>query len=248
MRRLLVVLCAAALLVGCAKAFSSVLSSDAQATPTCGAAGAPPAPHIRADREGHRVVVEYDVARPAGCAADAVVITVRSVDKPDNVGPSTTNGLIRLAGDEGSVELDLPPLDLPPYEVRATNLTPRGRRSVTTTVRFGDRCGREGCAQRAQEKLERCMRGIAPREACPAYVWRTRPAVPYEPVQGVTREALEESFTALVARPVFCSSTRECVVDGVTFAVSGYHQREGCWIAEHRLLRHRACVDWQWDG
>jgi hypothetical protein len=247
MNRLLVVVCAAALLVGCAKVFSSALASEAQATPPCGAAGTPPAPLVRADREGYRVLVEYDVARPAGCAPDAVVITVRSAAKPENVGPSTTNGLIRLSAGEGRVELDLPPLDLPPYEVQATSLTPRGRRSATTTVRLGDPCRGERCVERAQEKLERCMRGIALREACPAYVWRTRPAVPYEPVEGVTRESLERSFTTLAGTPVVCASTRECVIDGMTFAVSGYHQRPGCWIAEHRLLRHRACVDWKWS-
>lgn len=251
MSRLLVALCAVALLVGCAKAFSSALSSEAQATPACGAAGTPPAPLVRADREDYRVLVEYDVARPAGCVPDAVLITVRSVGKPDNVGPSSTNGLIRLVANEGTVELDLPPLDLPPYEIRATSLTPRGRRSATTTLRIpdsGDACRGERCLQRAREKFERCLRGEAPRQACPAYAWRMRPPVPYEPVQEVTRPALEKSFTLLVGAPVSCTSTSECVVNGVTFAVSGYRQRPGCWTAENGLNRYRGCVDWEWNA
>jgi hypothetical protein len=263
MSRLLLLACFVALVVGCAQAISATSSHAGE---TCGARGAPPAPSNDAVQDGHRVRVEYSVPQPAGCVADAVQIAVSSVGHPDNVGPSTTNGLIRLTDSEGSVELDLPPLDLPPYEVRATSVTPRGRRSATTTVRFGDRCGGERCAQRAQEKLERCMRGEAARKACPAYVWRTRPPIPYEAVRGVTREALQKSFTALVRSTgqgdsVQCSSNRECVVTwqsdegqfSALFQVGGYHERAGCWVAVRTFrlddpspVRLRGCVDWEW--
>jgi hypothetical protein len=266
MSRLLLLACFVAVVVACAHAISATSS---QAGATCGERGAPPAPRIDAVLDGQRVRVEYSVRRPAGCVADAVLITVRSVHKPDNVGPSTTNGLIRLNGSEGSVELDVPPLDLPPYEVRATSLTPRGRRSPVTTERMpqsADQCRGESCLQRAREKLERCLRGEAARKACPAYVWRTRPPVPYEPVQGVTPGSLEESFT-LVLRSgqggsVSCSSTHECVVtwhiEGeplvARFEMTGYRQRAGCWVAERTLrlddlspVRLRGCVDWDWN-
>src|SRR5918995_6045909 len=111
MSRLLLLACFVALVVGCAHAISAT-SSHAGAT--CGERGAPPAPRIDAVLNGHRVRVEYSVRRPAGCVADAVQIAVSSVEHPDNVGPSTTNGLIRLNGSNRTVELDLPPLDLPP--------------------------------------------------------------------------------------------------------------------------------------
>jgi hypothetical protein len=121
--------------------------------------------------------------------------------------------------------------------------------------------------QRAREKLERCMRGEAAREACPAYVWRTRPPVPYEAVRGVTREALEKSFTSLVHRTgqgdsVHCSSNRECVVTwqsdegqfSALFQVGGYRERAGCWVAVRAFrlddpspIRLRGCVDWEWN-
>jgi hypothetical protein len=286
MSRLLAGAGAVLLLVGCAKALSS-FSEEASAgqpqslapTRTCGAARTPPVPLVRATREDDRIRVEYELlSRPAGCAADAVLITANSVAKVSNVAPSPTNGLVRLTGREGAVELHLPPLDLPPYEVRAASLTPAGARSATTKVRVpesGDYCLSRlepaTCIRRAEEKYERCLRGAAPRQACPAYVWRTRPPVPYEPVQGVTRAGLERSFTSLLSstshggatvEAVYCSSGRECVVtwqdDGGSFSarfdVSGYQQRAGCWIAERRLRlsdpmpnRLRACVDWEWN-
>jgi hypothetical protein len=274
------------LLVGCAKALSS-FSDEASAgqaqslapTRTCGAARTPPVPLVRATREEDRIRVEYELlARPAGCAADAVLITANSVAKVGNVAPSPTNGLFRLAGAEGTVELQLPPLDLPPYEVRAATLTPAGARSATTKVRIpetGDYCLRSldaaTCIRRAEEKYVRCLRGEMSRRDCPAYVWRTRPPVPYEPVQGVTRTELQRSFTSLLSSTeygeaaldaVYCASTRQCVVtwqgDNGTFSarfdVSGYRERAGCWIAERKLrvsdpLPHhlRACVDWEWN-
>jgi hypothetical protein len=286
MSRLLAGACAVVLLVGCAKAISS-FSDQASAgrpqslapTRACGAAGTPPVPLVRATREDDQIRVEYELlARPAGCAADAVLITANSVAQVRNVAPSPTNGLIRLSGTEGTVELQLPPLDLPPYEVRAATLTPAGARSATTKVRIpesGDYCLRRAdattCIRRAELKLERCLRGEAPRQACPAQVWRTRPPVPYEPVQDITRAGLERSFTSLLSSTaygdavldaLYCPSTRECVVtwrgDKGTFSarfdVSGYQQRPGCWIAERKLrlsdlLPHhlRACVDWEWN-
>jgi hypothetical protein len=286
MSRLLAAACVVALLVGCAKAFSS-FSEEASAgqpqslapTRTCGAARTPPVPLVQATRRGNRIRVDYDLlARPAACAPDAVVITANSVAKVRNVAPSPTNGLIRLTGTEGTVELELPPLDLPPYEVRAATMTPAGARSATTKVRVsesGDYCLRRvpaaTCIRRAELKLERCLRGEASRRECPGYVWRTRPPVPYEPVQGVTRAGLERSFTSLLSSTeygeaaldaVYCASTRECVVtwhgDEGTFSarfdVSGHQQRAGCWVAERKLrlsdlLPHhlRACVDWEWN-
>jgi hypothetical protein len=286
MRRLFAAACVVTLLVACAKAFS-IFSDEAsagqsqslEATRTCGTARTPPVPLVQATRHGDGIRVEYDLlARPAACAPDAVLITANSVAKVGNVAPSPTNGLIRLTGTEGAVELELPPLDLPPYEVRAATLTPAGARSATTKVRVpesGDYCLRKldaaACIRRAEEKYERCLRGAAPRQACPASVWRTRPPVPYEPVQGVTRAGLERSFTSLLSSTeygdaaldgVYCASTRECVVtwkgDGGTFSarfdVSGHQQRAGCWIAERKLrlsdlLPHhlRACVDWEWN-
>ena len=268
MSRLVLVACVVVLVVGCAQAISS---TSAGSTPTCGSRGAPPAPRIDAVRDGHRVRVEYSVQRPAGCVADAVQIAVSSVAHPGNVGPSTTNGLIRLTDSNGTVELDLPPLDLPPYEVRATSLTPRGRRSAVTALRLphrGNQCLGEMCLERAREKLERCLRGQAARKTCPAYVWRTRPPVPYEAVRGVTRDALQKSFTSLIrstgqGESVHCSSNRECVVTwqsdegrfSAPFQVSGYRERAGCWVAERELrlddlfpARLRGCVDWEWKN
>jgi hypothetical protein len=286
MSRLLAAACVVILVVGCAKALSS-FSDEASAgqsqslepTRTCGSARTPPVPLVQATRRGDRIRVEYDLlARPVACAPDAVLITANSVAKVGNVAPSPTNGLIRLTGTGGTVELELPPLDLPPYEVRAATLTPAGARSATTKVRVpesGDYClGRMAittCIRRAELKLERCLRGEASRRECPGYVWRTRPRVPQEPVQGVTRAGLERSFTSLLSSTeygdaaldgVYCASTRECVVtwqgDEGTFSarfdVSGYRQRGGCWIAERNLrlsdlLPHhlRGCVDWEWN-
>ena len=287
MSRLLVGACAVVLLVGCAHAISSAVSSrgaagqsqSIPATRTCGRHQAPPVPLVQATRRGDRIRVEYDLlARPVACAPDAVLITANSVAKVGNVAPSPTNGLIRVTGTEGTVELELPPLDLPPYEVRAATLTPAGARSATTKVRVpesGDYCLRSVaapvCIRRAELKLERCLRGEASRGECPGYLWRTRPPVPYDPVQGVTRAGLESSFTSLLRSTeygdaaldeVYCASTRECVVtwqgDEGTFSarfdVSGHAQRAGCWIAERKLrlsdrLPHqlRACVDWEWS-
>jgi hypothetical protein len=244
MSRLLVVACAVVLLVGL-----SANRSDAE--PACGARGTPPAPNIEAVRDGHRVQVDYSLDRPAGCLADAVHIAVSSVEHPRNVGPSATNGLVCLTGSNGSLELDLPPLELPPYEVRATSLTPRGRRSAVTVLRLpstAEQCRGDTCLQQAQDKLERCIRGLARRRDCRAYVWRTRPPLPYEPVRGVTREALERSFTTLLGTRVACASTSECAVEGEIFMVSGYRERAKCWRAEHRLDRYRGCVDWNWNA
>ena len=266
MSRLLLLACVVALAVGCAQAISS---RSAGARMTCGARGAPPAPSIDAVRDGHRVRVDYSVRRPAGCVADAVQIAVSSVEHPSNVGPSSTNGLIQLTGPSGTVELDLPPLDLPPYEVRATSLAPRGRRSAVTAFPLphrGNQCRGERCLERAREKLQRCMRGQAARRACPAYVWRTRPPVPYEAVRGVTRDALQKSFTSLLQSTgqggsVHCSSNRECLVTwqsdegafSALFQVGGYRERAGCWVAARELrlddllpARLRGCVDWEW--
>jgi hypothetical protein len=286
MSRLLAAACVVTLLIGCAKALSS-FSDEASAgqsqalepSRTCGSARTPPVPLVQATRHGDRIRVEYDLlARPVACAPDAVLITANSVAKVANVAPSPTNGLIRLTGTEGTVELELPPLDLPPYEVRAATLTPAGARSATTKVRVSDRgdyCLRRTpattCIRRAELKLERCLRGEGARRECPGYVWRTRPPVPHEPVQGVTRAGLERSFTSLLSSTeygdaaldaVYCASTRECVVTwqgdegafSARFDVSGYRQRAGCWIAERNLrlsdpLPHhlRACVDWEWN-
>lgn len=283
MSRLLAAAGVVTLLVGCAKALSS-FSDEASAgqsqslrpTRTCGAARTPPVPLVQATRHGDRIRVDYDLlARPVACAPDAVLITANSVAKVGNVAPSPTNGLIRLTGTEGTVELELPPLDLPPYEVRAATLTPTGARSATTKVRVsepGDYCLRRAaaatCIRRAELKLERCLRGEASRHECPGYVWRTRPAVPFEPVRGVTRAALERSFAALLGstdagfESVYCPSTRECVVtwqddDGgfsARFEVSGHERRAGCWIASRQLrlgdlmpAHQRACVDWEWN-
>jgi hypothetical protein len=278
MRRLLAAACVVSLLVGCAKVFSSFSeeasagqSQTLEATRACGPAGAPPVPLVRATQRGDRI-------RPAACRPDAVVITANSVAKVGNVAPSPTNGLIRLTRMEGTVELELPPLDLPPYEVRAATLTPAGARSATTKVRVpesGDYCLRRvataTCIRRAELKLERCLRGEGSRRGCPGYVWKTRPPVPYEPVQGVSRAGLERSFTSLLSSTeyggaaldtVYCASTRRCVVtwqgdEGIfsaRFDVSGHHQRPGCWVAERKLrlsdlLPHhlRACVDWEWN-
>jgi hypothetical protein len=263
--RALVAASAVLLLVGCAKAFSSAFSDDAPAAPTqsltCGPGGAPPVPLIRASRDGDRIWVEYEVlARPTACRPDAIRVIANSVDKLDNIAPSTSNGLVRLTRMKGTVELKLPPLDLPPYEARAATVTPTGRRSATTTVRIpesGDYCRRTAsasvCIARAQAKFMRCLRGDAPRSVCPDYVWRARPLIPYEPLQGVTHAALERSFELLARKTehggatfelVLCSSLRECVVTwrgygGIfraRFEVSGYGQRPGCWIAERRAV------------
>jgi hypothetical protein len=274
--RLLLAAGVVALLVGCAQALSSAFSGDpapAQSRPAtraCGAGGTPPVPLIRAHRADDRIVVEYEVlARPAACRPDAIRISANSVDKRDNIAPSASNGLVRLKGTTGTVELELPPLDLPPYVAHAVTLTPSGRSSRATTVRIperGDYCRQSAsatvCIERAQVKFTRCLRGEAPRRACPAQVWRTLPPVRYEPLRGATRAELEESFASLLRstehdlESVACSSTRECVVtrrhdDGLvraTFVVSGYRQRPGCWTAEQALLRYRACVYWQWNS
>ena len=208
------------------------------------------------------------LASPARCRPDAIRISANSVDKLDNVAPSASNGLVRLKGTKGTVELGLPPLDLPPYEAHAATLTPSGRSSKVTTVRIpesGEYCRRSAgaavCIERAHAKYLRCVRGEAPRQTCPAHVWRTLPPVPYEPVQGASRAELEESFASLLrsTEPDFesvrCSSTRECVVrrrdDGLVraiFVVTGYRQRPGCWIAEEGLRRYHACIYWKWNS
>ena len=241
MSRLLGVACVVVLLVGCAQAAAS------RAAATCGLAGAPPTPLIAVKSQDDRVRVEYSVGQPVGCAPDAVLITLSSAAKPDNAAPSPTNGLIELTESFGSVELALPPLDLPPYLVRATSLTPRGRRSASATVRIGERCQGTACLENAQEKLERCLRGTAPRATCPAYLWRTRPPIPSVPLQDVTRAALEKSFSARTGTTVVCASTRVCIVGDARFAVSGFQQRPGCWVAESGLNRYHACVDWEWN-
>jgi hypothetical protein len=205
--------------------------------------------------------VEYKLlARPEACNPDAILVTVNSVDKLDNIGPSASNGLIRLSGAEGTVELELPPLDLPPYEARASTLTSKGVRSQTTAVRVpesGGYCRRTQsaatCIGRAQVKFERCLRGKAPRAKCPDYVWRARPLIPYEPLRGITRAALQRSFAHLgratehggaTFESVHCTSVRDCVVTWrgygevfrASFEISGYRQRPGCWIAERRAV------------
>jgi hypothetical protein len=256
------------------------------ATRACGRLQTPPVPLLSATRVGARIRVEYELlARPKVCDPDAIVVTVSSVDKPDNVGPSASNGLVRLDGAKGVVQLKLPPLDLPPYEAQASTLTSGGARSETTSVRVPERgsyCRQTEsaatCIERAQAKYERCARGEAPRATCPDYVWRSRPSIPYEPLRGVTRDTLEESFAHLAGatehggarfESVECSSVRDCVVtwrgvDGVfraRFEVSGHRQRAGCWIAERReilagtaRLRHlladrqSACVHWKWNS
>jgi hypothetical protein len=126
----------------------------------------------------------------------------------------------------------------------------------------------------------RCLRGNAPRAECPDYVWRARPLIPYEPLRGVTRVGLTRSFAFMAHRAggdprfdsIICRSIRSCVatwrgngkVFRVRYAVSGYGQRPGCWIAERRAIlketapdhpnvtplryvisdRHSGCVDW----
>jgi hypothetical protein len=221
----------------------------------------PPVPWIRARRTSGRIRVEYKVlARPPACKPVAIHVTANSVDKLDNIAPAEGGGgPIPLTEDEGVVELSAPPLDLPPYEARASTLTTEGRRSETTTVPIpeaGDYCRRShsaaSCTERAQAAFMRCLRGQSPRSACPDYVWNARPLIPYVPLEGVSRAALERSFTSLATRAganppfeaVSCPSTRQCVavwrsyekVFRARYAISGYGQRPGCWIAERRAI------------
>jgi hypothetical protein len=236
---------------------------SAPATRTCGQADSPPVPLIRARVRDDRVRIEYELlARPDGCEPVAIHVTANSVDKLDNIAPASGGGgPIRLNGDKGVVVLKLPPLDLPPYEARASTYAKSGARSETTTVPVpvtGDYCRRKAsaaaCIRRARAKFMRCLRGQAPRAACPDYVWNARPLIPYEPLRGVTRAGLERSFAFMAARggaefvSVQCSSLRYCIATwrsywGILrarYEVSGYGSRTGCWIAERRAILEEA--------
>jgi hypothetical protein len=218
----------------------------------------PPAPTIEPRRTHDRILVEYQVDRSRGCEPWAIHITAHSVDKLDNIAPGKgSGGPIPLKDDDGVVELKLPPLDLPPYEALGSTVMKNGRRSETVTVRVpetGNYCRRTRsaavCIRRAQAKFMRCLRGNAPRAACPDYVWNARPLIPYVPLRGVTRQRLERSF-ALTGRrggsyfvSVRCASTRWCVGTWraywgtlrARYEVSAWEQRDGCWIAERRAI------------
>jgi hypothetical protein len=250
----------------------------------CGPGGTPPTPRIRAHLQGGRIRIDYEVpARPADCRPVAILVTAHSVDKLDNIAPgSGAGGPIRLEGDSGRIVLKVPPLDLPPYEALASTYTDRGRRSPVTKVRIpqsGDYCRRsasaEFCIAQAQTEFERCVRGELPRNRCVDWIWRTRPPIPYEPLVGVTRAGLEKSFAYTEERvrrdpplrSVVCRGLRMCVATWrgfrARYEVSGYGQREGCWIAERREVlaetptaehvtplryvipeRTSGCVDW----
>jgi hypothetical protein len=273
---------AAVLVAACALLLAGCGGSSFEAG-TC----APSTPRIDAHRTHERIVVAYEL-RKGGCDPWAIHVTAHSVDKLDNIAPGKgAGGPVPLRGERGTIELKLPPLDLPPYEALASTVTRTGRRSETVKVRIpesGDYCRRSQsagiCIARAQAKFMRCLRGAAPRSACPDYVWNARPLIRYEPTRGVTRSGLERSFAYMAERAgsnpplasVSCGSLRWCVatwrgpgrVFRARYEISGYGQRDGCWIGERRAilretrpryeheapLRHvisertSACVDW----
>lgn len=248
MERLRRVLCVVAALVlpGCG-------SSDIAGSELC----IPAAPQIEARQTTDRIHIEYEVPE-SDCRPAAIQVTAHSVDKLDNIAPRPgSGGPVELSGKTGVVELKLPPLDLPPYEALASTMTTRGRRSATTKVPVPlstDYCRRTRsaatCIARAQAKFMRCLRGTAPRDECPDYVWNARPLIPYEPLRGVTRVGLERSFEFMARRggaefvSVECPSLRQCVATwraywGILrsrYAVSGYGSRAGCWIGERRAI------------
>lgn len=253
MIRFVVVALAVAVLAGC--------GATDQSLPQTGAC-TPPTPVIKPRRTSDRIRIEYEVPSGSRCKPDAIHITANSVDNLDNIAPAKGGGgPVRLTGDDGVVDLKLPPLDLPPYEAKASTVTRVGRRSATTVVRVsesGDYCRRTQsagvCIRRAQGKFMRCLRGTAPRNKCPDYVWNAKPLILYEPIRGVTLAGLERSFAYVARRggaefvSVQCSSKRWCVatwraywgIFRARYEVSGYGSRSGCWIAERRAILEEA--------
>ena len=233
----------------------------------------PPVPLIRARRLADRIRIDYQVlARPISCLPVEIIVTANSVDKLGNMAPGegAGGGRLLLRG-RGTVDLKLPPLDLPPYEARAATRTRSGVMSKVTTVpvqESGNYCRQtasaEVCIEGAQRKFERCVRGEAARAACPDYVWRSRPRIPVEPLSAVTLAGLERSFAvraqlgdtgAVAFQTVVCTRDWSCTATwsgqlGVLrarYVASGYGQRPGCWIAERReILKERNTEGDRW--
>jgi hypothetical protein len=145
---------------------------------------APPVPKVSARIEHWTIEVEWRfIGSPHECRPKALLVTANSVDKLDNMATRPGSGGPVLAeGNEGSLELDAPFLDLPPYEARVSVLDAHGIRSPVTTVPISgsppgctDRLPPARCIAAAEAHFMRCLEGSAPRERCHPKAWRTRP-------------------------------------------------------------------------
>lgn len=144
----------------------------------------PPVPLIRVTRSRWTAVVEYEIlGSPAECTPAGVRISVNSVDEPSNT--STANGGRLVMRKAGRLEFPLPPLDLPPFEIRATSYTASGIPSPTTTIPVPDdspRCldanSLADCLRLAETELEACLAGTARQAQCSPYHFRAHPPDP----------------------------------------------------------------------
>jgi hypothetical protein len=72
---------------------------------------------------------------PSECEPVAILVTARSVDKPDNIqSASIDSGPIPLNGPRDTVRVPVPVYGPGPYEASAGAYTRRGLRSPVTTV------------------------------------------------------------------------------------------------------------------
>lgn len=240
------------------------------AIPIRGASGpattAPPIPQLSAHIDGWKLTIHWRfLSLPAACRPIAILVTANSVDSPDNMAGRHGVGPIPINVANGSVTLDAPFLDLPPYEARLSGLDKQGIRSPVSTVPVsGSRPGCTAsrppttCIAEARRLFERCMEGSAPRERCNPKAWRIHPPLPINPLHGITRRPLEASMRSILKRMnspqvslrrVSCSRLPYCEVKwrdpgrpgagaSVRYRMSGLQNTgsQACWVAARHVV------------
>jgi hypothetical protein len=228
---------------------------------------APPIPKVSAAIVGRTITVRWSfLTMPAACRPNGVRVSANSVGKEDNIalGPAH-EGYVAIDGPSGSVKLDAPILDLPPYEASVSSIGRDDYESPTTTVPvIGSAPGCTArlplahCVAVAKSFFQRCVKGTAPRSACDPRFWRSQPLLPVKPLQGVTSRSLATSLRGLDARAespsltligVSCARLPHCEVTWETpgqpasrftydYLMSGivYKGSTGCWVAARRRI------------
>jgi hypothetical protein len=150
-----------------------------------------------------------------------------------------------------------PILDLPPYIVFASSSGTRGERSPVARYPIpekGDYCLRhrpaDRCKREAQALAKRCARAQVPRVRCADWAYGSSRPYPATPVRGATVAAVRDNLRAVLRSQLYngvrlanltCTRVLVCLatylrrpVEGrmrVRYALSGYHQKPGCWFA-----------------
>lgn len=238
---------------------------------TCGSAGSyakPPVPVIeRAWRDDQHFYVHVRMAaEPDECKPDRVrVAIVSSVQShPMRALPADGNIYATLVDGRGEIVFELLGVDLPPYVALARSYTEEGAMSAELARRAipetGDYCARhrpaERCIIEAEALAVRCVRGVAPRDRCPARLYGSRPLRPSIPVEGASfeavvkhvREVLRDGTQDDIRLDAFtCSRELVCVAtfsrdpsEGILrirYYVSGSRGQPGCWYShEHDIV------------